>query len=164
MLDCRYGVFRLKGSPFFFFFFVSKHIPRHCGQTTQFVFHLFFFFFSHVISTKSHLSFKVPHLKQGLLSCTSASQSMAMQNRLDCRHSVRLHDSQETWITGLVRLWSVRLSSEITASKSAIMHLVCVMIMYTLYEMYKDVASPRSSYGIFLECRGSWWCKEVSWR
>ena len=48
------------------------------------------------------------------------------------------------------------LSSEITTSKSAIVHLVCVIIMYTIYEMYKDVASPRSSYGIFLECRGRW--------
>ena len=49
-----------------------------------------------------------------------------------------------------------RLSSEITARKSAIVHLVCVIIMYTIYEMYKDVASSRSSYAIFLECRGSW--------
>ena len=48
------------------------------------------------------------------------------------------------------------LSSEITASKSAIVHLVCVIIMYTIYEIYKDEVSPRSSYGIFLECRGSW--------
>ena len=39
------------------------------------------------------------------------------------------------------RRW--RLSSEITASKSATVHLVCVIIMYTIYEMYKDVASPR---------------------
>ena len=49
-----------------------------------------------------------------------------------------------------------RLSSEITASKSAIVHLVCVIIMYTIYDVYKDVASSRSSYTIFLECRGSW--------
>ena len=34
-----------------------------------------------------------------------------------------------------------RLSSEITARKSATVHLVCVIIMYTIYEMYKDVAS-----------------------
>ena len=34
-----------------------------------------------------------------------------------------------------------RLSSEITASKSAIVHLVCVIIMYIIYEMYKDEAS-----------------------
>ena len=26
------------------------------------------------------------------------------------------------------------------------------------------LASPRSSYGIFLECRGSWWHKEVRQR
>ena len=60
------------------------------------------------------------------------------------------------------------LSSKITASKSAIVHLVCVIIMYTIYEMYKDVASPRSSYAIFVECQGrvycSWWRKEVSRR
>ena len=49
-----------------------------------------------------------------------------------------------------------RLCSEITAKKSAIVHLVCVIIMYTIYKMYKDVASSRSSYAIFLECRGSW--------
>ena len=55
-----------------------------------------------------------------------------------------------------------RLSSEITTSKSAIVHLVCVIIMYTIYEMYKDVASPRSSYTIFLKCWGSWWHEEVS--
>ena len=48
------------------------------------------------------------------------------------------------------------LSSKITARKSAIVHLVCVIIMYTIYEVYKDVASSRSSYAIFLECRGSW--------
>ena len=41
------------------------------------------------------------------------------------------------------------------ARKSPIVHLVCVIIMYTIYEMYKDVASSRSSYAIFLECRGS---------
>ena len=57
-----------------------------------------------------------------------------------------------------------RLSSEITARKSAIVHLVCVIIMYTIYEMYKDIALSRSSYAIFLECRGSWWRKEVSRR
>ena len=28
-----------------------------------------------------------------------------------------------------------RLSSEITASKSAIVHLVCVIVMYTIYEI-----------------------------
>ena len=50
------------------------------------------------------------------------------------------------------RRW--RLSSKITANKSAIVHLVCVMIMYTIYEMYKDVASPCSSYAIFLKCQG----------
>ena len=48
-----------------------------------------------------------------------------------------------------------QLSSEITASKSAIVHVVCVIIMYTIYKMYKDVVSPRSSYAIFLECKGS---------
>ena len=61
-----------------------------------------------------------------------------------------------------------RLSSEITTSKNTIVHLVCVIIMYTIYKMYKDVASPRSSYAIFLECRGRvcccWWRKEVSRR
>ena len=45
------------------------------------------------------------------------------------------------------------LSSEITASKNAILHLVCVIIMYTIYEMYKDVASSCSSYAIFLKCQ-----------
>ena len=54
------------------------------------------------------------------------------------------------------RRW--RLSSEITASKSAIVHLVCVIIMYTIYEMYKDVALSCSSYAIFLECRGRVCC------
>ena len=49
--------------------------------------------------------------------------------------------------------WQQRLSSEITASKSAIVHLVCV-IMHTIYKMYKDVAASHSSYGIFLKCRG----------
>ena len=49
-----------------------------------------------------------------------------------------------------------RLSSEITASKSTIVHLVCVIIMYTIYGMYKYVALFRSSYAIFRECRGSW--------
>ena len=57
-------------------------------------------------------------------------------------------------VEGRQRQWW--LSSKITASKSAIVHLVCVIIMYTIYEMYKDVASSRSSYAIFLECRGSW--------
>ena len=33
-----------------------------------------------------------------------------------------------------------RLSSYITASKRTTVHLVCVIIMYTIYEMYKDVA------------------------
>ena len=52
--------------------------------------------------------------------------------------------------------WQRRcLSSEITARKSTIVHLVCVIIMYTIYKMYKDVALSRSSYAIFLECRGS---------
>ena len=37
--------------------------------------------------------------------------------------------------------WRQRLSSEITARKSTIVHLVCVVIMYTIYEVYKDVAS-----------------------
>ena len=49
-----------------------------------------------------------------------------------------------------------RLSSEIIASKSVIVHLGCVIIMFTIYEVYKDVASSHSSYAIFLECRGSW--------
>ena len=49
-------------------------------------------------------------------------------------------------------------------SKCAIVHLVGGIIMYTIYQMYRDVASPRSLYGIFLECRGSWWLKEVSRR
>ena len=60
------------------------------------------------------------------------------------------------------RRWRWRLSSKITASKTV--HLVCVIIMYTKYERYKDVVSPRSLYAMFLECWGSWWCKEVSWR
>ena len=45
-----------------------------------------------------------------------------------------------------------RLSSEITASKSPIVHLVCVIIMYAIYKMYKDVALSCSSNTIFLEC------------
>ena len=45
-----------------------------------------------------------------------------------------------------------RLSSEITARKSIIVHLVCVIIMYTIYEVYKDAASSRSSYAILLKC------------
>ena len=45
-------------------------------------------------------------------------------------------------------------STKITTSKSTIVHLVCVIIMYTIYEMYKDVALSCSSYAIFLECRG----------
>ena len=40
------------------------------------------------------------------------------------------------------RWW--RLSPEITTCKSTIVHLVCVIIMYTIYEMYKDVASSCS--------------------
>ena len=52
------------------------------------------------------------------------------------------------------RRW--RLPSKITASKSTIVHLVCVIITYTIYKMYKDVASPRSLNAIFLACRGSW--------
>ena len=63
-------------------------------------------------------------------------------------------------------IWRRRLPSKITGSKSAIVHLVCVIVMYTIYEMYEDVASSCSSYAIFLECRGRvcccWWCKEVS--
>ena len=51
-------------------------------------------------------------------------------------------------------LWQ-RLSSETTIKKSAIVPQVCVIIMYTIYELYKDIASSRSSYTIFLECRGS---------
>ena len=47
------------------------------------------------------------------------------------------------------------LSSEITTSKNAIVHLVCVIIMYSTYGMYKDVASSRSSRAIVLDCRGS---------
>ena len=47
------------------------------------------------------------------------------------------------------------LSSEITTSKSATVHLVCVIIMYTLYETHKDVASFHSSHTIFLKCWGS---------
>ena len=46
-----------------------------------------------------------------------------------------------------------RLSSAITARKSAIVHLVRVIIIYIIYEMYKDEASSRSSYPIFLECQ-----------
>ena len=49
-----------------------------------------------------------------------------------------------------------RLSSEIPARKSAIVPLVCAIIMYTIYEVHKDVALSRSSYAIFFECRGSW--------
>ena len=45
-----------------------------------------------------------------------------------------------------------RLSSEITTGKSTIVHLVCVIIMFTIYEVYKDAASSGSSYAIFLEC------------
>ena len=48
-----------------------------------------------------------------------------------------------------------RLSSEITTRKSVVVHLVCVIIVYTIYEMYIDVASSRSSYAIFLKCWGS---------
>ena len=71
---------------------------------------------------------------------------------------VRLQDTQENRITVLGREPEVerrgrwRLSSEINARKRAILHLVCVIIMYTIYEMYKDVALSRSSYTIFLEC------------
>ena len=54
--------------------------------------------------------------------------------------------------------WRQHVSSEITASKSAIVHLVCVIIMYTLYGIYKYVASSRSLYAIFLECRGRVCC------
>ena len=59
--------------------------------------------------------------------------------------------------------WWWCFSSDITTSKSAIVHLVDVIITYT---MYKDVASSRSSYAIFLECWGRVcccrWRKEVS--
>ena len=41
---------------------------------------------------------------------------------------------------------------------------ICVIILFTIYEVCKDVASSRSSYTIFLKCRGSWWHKEVSRR
>ena len=44
-----------------------------------------------------------------------------------------------------------RLSSEKTTSKIAIVHLVCVIIMYIIYKMYKDVALFCSSYATFLE-------------
>ena len=47
---------------------------------------------------------------------------------------------------------------KITTSKSAIVHLVCVIVMYTIYEMYKEVASSRSSFAIFLEFRGRVFC------
>ena len=40
-------------------------------------------------------------------------------------------------------------SSEITTNKSAIVYLI--IIMYTLYKMYKDVALSRLSYAIILE-------------
>ena len=52
------------------------------------------------------------------------------------------------------RQWR-RLSSEICARKSAIVHLVCLTIIYTIYEMCKDVASARSLYATFLERLGS---------
>ena len=51
--------------------------------------------------------------------------------------------------------WRWCLSSQTTTSKSTIVHLVCVIIMYTIYKMFKDVASSCSLYAIFLECRGS---------
>ena len=44
-----------------------------------------------------------------------------------------------------------RLSAEITASKSAILHLVCVIIMYTIYVMYKDALA----WPTVLRCRHS---------
>ena len=47
------------------------------------------------------------------------------------------------------------LPSEKYAGKSSIVHPVCVIIMNTIYEMYTDGASSRSSYAVFLECRGS---------
>ena len=67
-----------------------------------------------------------------------------------CIHSIRL-DSDFAFCAGSrffsqgrepeVEGWQRQcLSSEITASKSAIVHLVCVIIMYTIYEMYKDKA------------------------
>ena len=52
--------------------------------------------------------------------------------------------------------WRRCLSSEIIARKSVVVHLVCVIIMYTIYEVYKDVTSSRSSDAIFLECREGW--------
>ena len=61
-------------------------------------------------------------------------------------HQIGLSDREPE---GEGRRWRC-LYSEITASKSAIVHLVCVIIMYTIYEMYKYVASPCSSYAIFL--------------
>ena len=79
-----------------------------------------------------------------------------------CIRSIRL-DSDFAFCTGL-RFFSRdrepevegrrrHLSSELITSKSAIVHLVCVIIMYAIYEMYKDVASSCSLYAIFLECR-----------
>ena len=57
-----------------------------------------------------------------------------------------------------------QISSEITTRKSTIVHLVCVIIMNTIYEVYKDAASSHSLSAIFLEGRGSWWRREVSRR
>ena len=61
----------------------------------------------------------------------------------------------EPEVDGL-RRW--HLSSEITARKSNIVHLVCVTIMCTIYKVYKDVTLSHSYfyYAIFLECQGSW--------
>ena len=53
------------------------------------------------------------------------------------------------------RRWRRRcLSSEITARKSANVHLVGVIMIHYI-QMYKHVASSRSLYTIFHECRGS---------
>ena len=99
-------------------------------------------------------------------------------------HAVsHLHETQENQITRLVRLKLDGIRFLIVGSK----HLdystdscitpacictirldsefaFCVMIMYAIYETYKDV----SSYAIFLECRGRgcfcWWRKEVNRR
>ena len=41
------------------------------------------------------------------------------------------------------------------------MHLVCVIIMYTMYKMYEDVALSRSSYTISLKYRGAFVAGDV---
>ena len=75
-----------------------------------------------------------------------------------CKRTARLFDWQSHYscmytfyqigfgFCVLRRLKMFCLSFEITASKSAIVHLVCVIIMHTIYEVYKDVASSCSSY------------------